>query len=69
MIEEQDSSKEVVYENEKMVIQKTITPKVEGAIITATGASNATVKANIIQAVEAATGLATHKIQVFEKQN
>ena len=69
VIEEQDSSKEVVYENEKMVIQKTITPKVEGAIITATGASNATVKANIIQAVEAATGLATHKIQVFEKQN
>ena len=26
-------------------------------------------KTNIIQAVEAATGLATHKIQVFEKKN
>ena len=69
VVEEVDSSKEVVYENEKIIIQKTITPKIEGAIITATGAGNATVKANIIQAVEAATGLATHKIQVFEKQN
>ena len=27
---------------------------------------NANIKANIVQAVEAATGLATHKIQVFE---
>ena len=40
-------------------------PTIEGAIITAVGAGNATVKSNIIQAVEAATGLATHKIQVF----
>ena len=38
----------------------------EGAIIAAQGASNANVKANIISAVEAVTGLATHKIQVFE---
>ncbi len=41
-------------------------PKIEGAIITAKGANNADTKANIIQAVEAVTGLATHKIQVFE---
>ena len=41
-------------------------PKIEGAIITAKGANNADIKANIIQAVEAVTGLATHKIQVFE---
>ena len=38
----------------------------EGAIITAKGADNVAVKTNIIQAVEAVTGLATHKIQVFE---
>lgn len=38
----------------------------EGAIITAEGAGEARVKANIVQAVEAATGLATHKIQVFK---
>ncbi len=45
---------------------KTVSPSVEGAIITAQGANNANVKANIIAAVEAVTGLATHKIQVFE---
>lgn len=38
----------------------------EGAIITAEGASSSEVKANIVQAVEAVTGLASHKIQVFE---
>ena len=32
----------------------------------AKGASNGVVRSNIIQAVEAATGLPTHKIQVFE---
>lgn len=67
--QEVDSSEEVVYENEKIITQKTISPKIEGAIITATGANNSQVKTNIIQAVEAVTGLATHKIQVFEKQN
>ena len=30
--------------------------------------SNAEVKSKIVQAVEAVTGLATHKIQVFEMQ-
>lgn len=72
-IEESDVSQEVVYEDEngKNVIatQKTVSPKIEGAIITAEGASNSTIKTSIIQAVEAATGLSTHKIQVFEKQN
>lgn len=52
---------------EKSIItQKTISPKIEGAIITAEGGENANVKTQIIQAVEAATGLATHKIQVFK---
>lgn len=72
-IEESDVSQEVVYqdENGKNVIatQKTISPKIEGAIITAEGARDSNIKASIIQAVEAATGLATHKIQVFEIQN
>ena len=48
------------------ITQSIISPSVEGAIITAEGAGNATVKTNIIQAVEAVTGVATHKIQVFE---
>ena len=69
-IEETDTQKEVIYQEnngEKVPItQKIISPKIEGAIITAEGAQDANVKTNIIQAVEAATGLATHKIQVFE---
>lgn len=66
---ETDSSKEIVYKEENgekvPITQKVILPKIEGALIIAEGAKNAEVKANIIQAVEAATGLATHKIQVF----
>ena len=69
-IQETDTQKEIVYTEEngdkKPITQKVIMPTIEGAIITADGASNATIKTNIIQAVEAVTGLATHKIQVFE---
>lgn len=70
IIKQVDTSKDIIYKEvngEKIPItQKTINPKIEGAVITAEGATNSTVKSNIIQAVEAATGLATHKIQVFE---
>ena len=69
-IEETDSKKEIIYEEkdgQKTVItQKVVEPKIEGAIITAKGAESAEVKTNIIQAIEAVTGLPTHKIQVFE---
>lgn len=69
-VEETDAQKEIVYQEDNgsktPIIQKTIEPKIEGAIITAKGASNINVKTNIIQAIEAVTGLATHKIQVFE---
>lgn len=72
-VEESDVTQEVVYQDKNgknnIITQKTISPKIEGAIITADGANNSNIKANIIQAVEAATGLATHKIQVFEKKN
>ena len=71
-VEQTDTDKEIVYQEEDgkktPIVQKTLQPKIEGAIITAKGASNITVKTNIIQAVEAATGLATHKIQVFEME-
>ena len=50
----------------KVITQKVVEPQIEGAIITAKGAESAEVKTSIIQAVEAVTGLATHKIQVFE---
>lgn len=69
-IQETDAQKEIIYQEENgektPITQKVIQPKVEGAIITAKGASSAEIKTNIIQAVEAVTGLATHKIQVFE---
>ena len=69
-IQETDSQKDIIYQEENgektPITQKIIQPKVEGAIITAKGANNAEVKTKIVQAVEAVTGLATHKIQVFE---
>lgn len=69
-IQETDSQKEIVYQEDDgektPITQKIVQPKIEGAIITAKGANNVDTKTNIIQAVEAITGLATHKIQVFE---
>lgn len=51
-----------------IVTEKNIMPIVEGAIITASGADDINVKSNIILAVEAVTGIATHKIQVFKME-
>ena len=69
-ISQTSSKKEVIYQEvggEKIpVTQSIVKPKIEGAIVTAIGAKNIEIKTNIVQAVEAATGLATHKIQVFE---
>ena len=69
-ITQTDTQKEIAYSeasgSSEPITQKVIMPTIEGAIITAEGASNATIKANIISAVEAVTGLATHKIQVFQ---
>lgn len=67
LTETEDSQKEVIKnDNSEIVTEKIIMPKIEGAIITAKGANNSYIKSNIISAVEAVTGLATHKIQVFE---
>ena len=69
-VESTDSQKEIVYQesdgDKTPIIQKKIEPKIEGAIITAEGASNPAIKTNIIQAVSAATGISTYRIQVFE---
>ncbi len=71
-IEETDTQKDIIYQESDGIktpmTKKVIEPKIEGAIITARGANNIEIKTSIIQAVEAATGLATHKIQVFEMQ-
>ena len=69
-IQQTDTQKDVIYSEESgsktPVTQKVTNPTIEGAIITAEGANNLDVKADIISAVSAATGLASHKIQVFE---
>lgn len=69
-IEQEDSQKEIVYKEENgcktPIIKKVVEPKIEGAVITVKGDLNSNVKANIIQAVEAVTGLPTHKICVLK---
>lgn len=69
-IEQKDNNKEVVYTEEngekQPITKKVIMPQIEGAIILAEGAGSGEVRNNIIQAVEAVTGLSSHKIQVFQ---
>lgn len=69
-VKEKENKKEIVYTDEngtnKPITEKVVMPVIEGAIITAQGAGNVNVKASIVSAVEAVTGLAVHKIQVFE---
>lgn len=69
-INENSAKKEIIYQEENgdktPITQSIINPKIEGAIITAQGANDVQVKADIISAVEAVTGLGSHKIQVFE---
>ena len=68
--ETENLQKDVVTSNSNadIVTEKNIKPIIEGAIITATGADDINVKSNIISAVEAVTGIATHKIQVFKME-
>lgn len=72
-ISQSSNKKEIIYQEingQKVpVTQSVVKPKIEGAIITAVGAKDSNIKTDIVQAVEAATGLATHKIQVFEMIN
>ena len=72
-IQTTDITKDVIFEEEngenKIITEKVILPKIEGAVIIAEGAENAVVKTNIIQAVSAATGLSTYKVQVFEMES
>lgn len=71
-IEQMDTNKEIIFEEKEgkqtPITQKVVMPKIEGAIITAEGAENVNTKTNIIQAVSAATGLATYRIQVFQME-
>ena len=72
-VNESTMKKDVIYEDKNgtktPITQSVINPKIEGAIITAQGANDANIKTSIVQAVEAVTGLATYKIQVFEMKD
>lgn len=69
-VTETQTQKDVIFKesgsDKQVAVEKTIMPKIEGAIITAEGAHDASVKTNIINAVEAVTGLTIDKVQVFE---
>ncbi len=70
-IAEEDNQKQVIYrENsdgtKEPVTQKVTMPKPEGAIITADGGDIPEINAKIVEAVEACTGIAAHKIQVYK---
>ena len=56
---ETDTKKEGVYDEKSgsktIITQSIVSPKIEGAIVTAEGGNNTNTKANIIQAVEAVT--------------
>ena len=66
------SQKDVVFcessGTKEPVTQKTLMPIIRGAIVTAKGAENATIKTNIISAIQTLTGLTADKIQVFEME-
>lgn len=67
------SQKDIVFSessgSKEPITQKTMMPVIQGAIVTASGAGNATVKTNIINALQALTGLSADKIQVFEMKS
>lgn len=69
-VKETENKKGIVYTDEngenKPITEKVVMPVIEGAIITAQGAKDVNIKSSIVSAVEAVTGLAVHKIQVFE---
>ena len=72
-VTETESQKEIVYKentdgSKEPITQSVSSPTIEGAVVVAEGAEDVNVKTNIVQAIEAATGLATHKIQVFKME-
>lgn len=67
IVKEESISKDIILDDSSnILIQKKKSPKVEGAIIVVKGNFDVNVETNIVSAVEAITGLASHKIQVFE---
>ncbi len=66
-VQTENNQKDIITDSGSNIItEKILSPKIEGAVITAKGASDGKVKSNIIDAVTAVTGIPAHKIQVFE---
>lgn len=59
---EQNGSKTAIIESVEL-------PKIEGAIIVATGASGVEIRSRIASAVSSVTGVPVYKVQVFERQS
>ena len=66
VVSSSNNKKEVAYSDNNIVTKSITNPQIQGAVVIAKGAGNSKVKTDIMQAVEAATGLSTYKIQVFE---
>lgn len=59
--------RQAVVTSGEPVILRELYPEVKGVIVTATGAGDARVRADISRAVCAALGVAAHKVCIFEK--
>lgn len=64
---EENSERQLVTVDGEPVILSQTYPKVKGVVVTAEGAANPKVKADILDAVGTAFGIASHKICILEK--
>jgi stage III sporulation protein AG len=60
--------KQAVVTSGEPVVLREVYPEVKGVIVTASGASDPRVKAEISEAVCASLGVAAHKVCIFEKK-
>lgn len=73
IIKQSDIENKIIYEEndgvKKPFIVKELLPQVKGVVIVADGAGDIEVKSNLSKATEALLDVASHKIQVFERNN
>jgi len=72
-ISQDDYQKDVVYKEESSkkepITSKITMPQISGVIVVCDGANNSKVNSNIVAAVEAVTGVPSHKVQVLERRS
>ncbi len=65
-------NKEVIYNEEsskkEIVIEKTLSPEIEGIIIVAEGFENPNVKSEVSTAVSSVMNIPAYKVQIFNKE-